>query len=531
MQFPYINYYPEMKNSNIILSVPKITIPCDGMLSLFFCIVLLGISSNLQGQSRAELKTLFFDGVYLDDPEEIFLSSSSRDSSQESISPTSASPLPLADQTPLSNYLDDIRDYEASINRIIESGGTFDPRLAQQYLSISELYQQSGDYENAVLALENTMHIERVNQGLYTLGQTEAVRKLIENSKESRDYAEADKYHAYLYYLMSRSLEAGSEEYTAAVLEWANWNMEAFRRLAFYNEEALAMSGGMSDIGSSMLRNGELVPVQDNLFNDILFVHRTSFITNSANMRSQSFTPDQLVDPRLKKAEELFDIALENNPDDENILFKKAELTYLFKLQMSKYINASPVGSNLTTSSNRGLRSVPFIRRGYTDSRESLLLRATDLEEEDPVKAAAAYINLADWDLAFDRLQSARQSYAKAHELLLANAYSEQQASDFITPEPAIFIPEFISFEDTRAFQNIPENIDIPYVGYLDVNFNKRSNGALRNIKIEDSSENTGPLVRNRLLDLLRSVIVRPTIENGIISAQSDIKMRFYYSY
>jgi hypothetical protein len=498
---------------------------------IFSLILSLSIPPTLLGQTKTELNTLFFDGVYLDDPETILLSSAARNSAQASIPFPANSAIADEQQTPLNDLLNDIAEYETSINQLIESSGTFNPRLAQEYLSIGTLYQQAGDYENAALALETTMHIERVNQGLYTLAQTEAVRKLIENSKANRNYADADKYHEYLFYLMSRSLDDDSEEYTQAVLEWADWNMEAFRRLAFYNEEALAMGGGLSSIGSSMLRQGELVAIEDSQFNDIIFVPRSALLVNSTSLRSQSFTPEQLVDPRLKKAEELFDLVLEKDLGNEEILHKKAELTYLFKLQIEKYLSDRPIGSNIALSTNRGFRAVPFLRRGYADSREELASRAENFETEDHLLAANAYIDLADWDLAFDRLQRANQGYSKARDILLANGLSEVETTKFITPEPAMFIPNFVSFEDTRQFQNIPEGLDIPYIGYIDVSFNKRQNGTLRNIKVEHSSENTGHLVRNRLLNLLRSGTVRPFFESGRTRAQSDIQVRYYYSY
>lgn len=499
--------------------------------SLFFLILSLSISPLLLGQSKTELNTLFFDGVYLDDPETILLSSAARNSGQAFIPSPPNSPIADEEQIPLNDLLSDIAQYQSSINELIETGGTFNPLLAQEYLSIGDLYQQAGDYENATLALETTMHIERVNQGLYTLAQSQAVRKLIESSKASRNYADADKYHEYLYYLMSRSGDDDSEEYKQATLEWADWNMEAFRRLAFYNQEALAMSGGLSSIGSTMLRQGELVAIEDSQFSDILFVPRSALLANSSSLRSQSFTPEQLVDPRLKKAEELFDLVLEKDSGNENILQKKAELTYLFKLQIEKYISDRPIGSNIALSNNRGFRSVPFLRRGYSDSREELLERAENFETQDHLLAANAYIDLADWDLAFGRLQGANQGYSKALEILMANGFTEKEAETFISPEPAMLIPGFVSFEDTRGFQNIPEELDIPYIGYMDVSFNKRSNGSLRNIKFEYSSENTGQLVRNRLLNLLRSGTFRPLFESGRARAQSDIQVRYYYSY
>lgn len=489
----------------------------------------------LYGQTRDELKTLFFEGVYQDTPDEILLTSGTRSNSPKPLPAPIASPPRAGSATEL---FEDIQDYENSISNLIENGGAFESRLAQEYLAISTLYQQAGDYENAVKALENTMHIERVNQGLYTLAQTEAVRQLIQVNKTVRNFSEADQYHEYLYYLMSRNLEPGSEALTEAATQWAEWNVEAYRRLNFYQEEALATSGSVSNIGANLLRRGELVAVEDDQFSEIMFVPRAAFFDSAASARLQSFTAEQLIDPRLKRAEKLYDTILESDPDNIEVLHKKANITHLYKMQLEKFIGTSMVGSNIRPSSSRLLRSSRHFRRSNSDIEDSMLAYAVELENsEDPEKKsnpesqANAYIQLADWNIAFENSQKANQYYNKARDILLENDYSEDEVTAFISPEPALFIPEYITYTDTRNFQNIPENMDIPYIGYIDVSFNKQKNGNLRNIKIENYSEDAGNQLRNRLMDLLSSVKVRPLFIAGETQAQSDIKVRYYYTY
>jgi hypothetical protein len=153
------------------------------------------------------------------------------------------------------------------------------------------------------------------------------------------------------------------------------------------------------------------------------------------------------------------------------------------------------------------------------------------LEADEPVEAAGIYLDIGDWDLVFGRQARAQNTYAKARELLLAQGMSEPDITAFITPEPALLVPDFVTYELTRSFQNIPETRDIPYIGYIDVRFDKRPNGTLRRIDIENVSENTGQQVRGRLLDMLRSALMRPLFVAGETVPQSDIKVRYYYSY
>ena len=88
-------------------------------------------------------------------------------------------------------------------------------------------------------------NIERVNQGLYTLAQTDAVRQLIQANKTIRNFSEADQYHEIsLLPDVAKSLSLAAKPLTeAGPVNGQKWNVEAYRRLNFYQEEELATSG------------------------------------------------------------------------------------------------------------------------------------------------------------------------------------------------------------------------------------------------------------------------------------------------
>jgi len=482
------------------------------------------ISLPAFSQSTEQLKYLFFDGYYLETEEDLRLSSGGEQGDALAFPGEAArGAVPSATE-----QLQNIRNYEASISDTIESAGTYDPGLSQQYLSLGNTYQQAGEYESAVTAFENAMHVQRVNEGLFTLTQIEAVRQLIDGYKNARNFPEADKYHEYLYYLMTQNMATEDDELQAATLEYADWNMEAFRRMVFYGEDGLAISGNLQSVPASMLRRGELVPIQSNVSGELEFVPRSAFM-GSSPAGPQTYRGEQLFDPRLKQAEEILDRFLESRPGDPELLQRKANIIHLFRSQLQQLVGNNVVGSNINVSANRLTRSVSVLRRGYSDVRESFL--ELTLSEDNPEKIAKAYINLADWDLLFERPQRAQEYYKLAWETLVEAGFSSEDASAFISPEQALFIPTYISYEDTRQFQDIPQDMDIPYIGYLDVTFNKSRNGSLRNISVESVSENTGQRVQSRLMNLLRNATVRPQIVNGETEEYRDIKVRYYYSY
>jgi len=174
---------------------------------------------------------------------------------------------------------------------------------------------------------------------------------------------------------------------------------------------------------------------------------------------------------------------------------------------------------------------VAAIRRGYADTRENLTTAAEAAAATDPLLAAAIYLDLGDWELAFERAVRAFAAYNMARDLLLAQGMTEAEVTGFVSPEPALLIPTFVSHEYTREFQSIPESLDVPYLGYIDVSFDVRTNGTLRRIDIINVSENTGQRLRSMLLDHLEDIIMRPLFVAGETVEQSDIKVRYYYAY
>jgi len=501
-------------------------LPVPGMAPSAVILVTLLFSLPVFSQSGSDIENLFFDAVYFDDQEQILLSSGDRFDGDSKPADNAKSTTTQDPVRPLPELLQDIENYQANINRQIEEKGAFDPGLAQEYIALGNIQALTGDQESAVASYESAMHIDRINEGLYTLSQETAVRKLIEINKNALDYPEADKYHQYLYYLLSRNLEDSSKELQDAGLEWANWNVNIFRRMAFKREEGFSFAAGTSTIPSTMLRRGEMIAMVNDLTSEVRFVSRSDMFAGN----SMSYTPDQLLDPRLEQARDVYDKLLEHDSLNRDILTRKANIIYLFKYQLEEYLDVDVLSSPLASNRSNISRSIPFVRRGYSEIRDSLTRIAESLDD-DPVSAARAYLDLGDWELMFDRLQRAEAAYQQAYTLLTEHGIGEEETAQILNPEPAYFIPENITYEYTRAFLGIEDSIDIPYIGYLDVTMDKRENGSLRNVDIVSTSENTGQLVRNRLLELLREVITRPTLVGGERQELRDIKVRFYYAY
>src|SRR5690606_26765202 len=79
----------------------------------------------------------------------------------------------------IANLQRDIEQYRQQMAEPGNADGLFSQTLREQLEALASLLQQIGDHEGAITELENAMHIERVNEGLFTLEQIPLVQKLI----------------------------------------------------------------------------------------------------------------------------------------------------------------------------------------------------------------------------------------------------------------------------------------------------------------------------------------------------------------
>jgi hypothetical protein len=145
------------------------------------------------------------------------------------------------------------------------------------------------------------------------------------------------------------------------------------------------------------------------------------------------------------------------------------------------------------------------------------------------MEKAQAYIALGDLHLSFDRPQRAFSTYQNALDILTSGGYSQSQAEQLLTPQPTIVVPEFGIHNYSREFFGISPDTDIPYLGHIDVTFNKDRFGSLSGINILSATDNTPPQVRSALVDHLRTQRFRPQFSGGESVGEEDVRLRYFY--
>ena len=106
--------------------------------------------------------------------------------------------------------------------------GAYAPELVPELRNLAASLFADGQYPDAIDTYRRAIHLLRVNNGLYTYGQTSMVEQLIEAYIEMGDYVAADDQHEYLFRVRRESLSPTDPEMLAAVEQYADWHRAAY---------------------------------------------------------------------------------------------------------------------------------------------------------------------------------------------------------------------------------------------------------------------------------------------------------------
>ncbi len=452
---------------------------------------------------------------------------------------------PLAAATGNPPSTNDIPRYEAAIAELLANSSPYSDPLREQYLGLGELYQQQGDHEEAIATFEGAMHIDRVNDGLFTLRQLPLVENIIESYTALADLDEINDHQEYLYYIQQKSYAEDDPRLLAAKERWADWNVQSFLkegvvRNGFSNPGAgNSVSMGMRNdfVAVQNPNNGNIAYVPRNQMNNLL----NSSSTMDLYTRSASFAvpPEVLVDERLRRARDLYEELLANEDSEYRagrgveVEHKLANIAYAIKKQLDSLQNSVEENSLSFNRITAPEPVVPLITSGYTKSRdslESIIARLEAAPDRNAVELARAWINLGDWHLSYERLQRGRDAYEQALAILTAAELPADQISTVFNPSPLIPVPGFALHPYSRSFYGISADAPLDFDGYIDLTLTLNSNGVVKGPRISSTSVEINQRLRSVLLDYLREHRMRPLAQDGKLVKESELTLRIHYS-
>ena len=437
-----------------------------------------------------------------------------------------------------STDLSSVDQYDAAIDQTLENEGLYSEALREQYLALGLLQQRIGEHEAAITTFENSMHIARVNEGLFTARQIDDVQHILRSLRAIGEPKREAEFRGYLYYVQQKAYQPGDPRLLVAMKEWADWNLSNYQQSSSARPNIIRLQGSGA--------TEELVVIRNTKTGDIHFVPRRSLMSPGGfGDDINTINPAMVVDERLQVARDTYNGLLAANlnttnkaPLDtvtsETIQLNLVDAEYSLKRQMEALIGLGDSSSIGTTRRALSRQDFLLVHKGYLDNVATLQsmidARVAD-PSTDPLLLAQAYLNLADLHIAYDESGDASDLYNQAHAVLTAAGLETEAIQNFMHPEPLVPTPWFATHLHSRELFGISPDDTLQYRGYIDVTMNINRFGDVRGAKILLASDETPRKVRRSLLDYLRIQKMRPALVSGKLAPANDLTMRFYYSY
>lgn len=398
---------------------------------------------------------------------------------------------------------------EQTVEALQATGDTWHPLIAESMTSLARLLQTDDNHTEALAVLERAVHTSRVNHGLFSLQQGPAIKMQVESHLALDEWDEADSLEQYHFYIHSRSLGDSNPELIPAMLSYAEWHVEAFAD-----------------------RRGELPPTRL-----IDAYHLYSGVMSLVDAQ-----PDPERYPR------------------ERYLHRLAYLSWLMhrtgvqSRSETLYAKTRKVDDNWAeriTDGQYRQHNNPFLQGEYALG-QIIAIREQRVEESAPGSSiqremrklhAEAVLDLADWNLLFDRRQRAESVYRQAWALL-ANEHEALKQDIF---DRMVLIPSFENFMQPER-NTPPTDASTPAMAiafssarslgaqsrrswpWVTMRFDLTRNGRVTNVEVVESSTEINENVRRNMVMALRGSLLRPALREGSPDMTRGLVYRFPYN-
>jgi hypothetical protein len=361
-------------------------------------------------------------------------------------------------------YQELIEKHQNAIEFKESEEGIYGSGLSQELLNLSDLYQKQGDHNRAIDTLKRSLHLTRINEGLYSRNQIPIVEKLIFNLKANKQWDRVNDQYYNLYQIYHRHYSDNDVELLDVELTLANWHLQ-----------------------SSLL---DLFPKP---LNGLIASH--SLFTQADKLISERYGEND-----IRLIQTLNGLMITQYLLSINV----------GKLEMPKVLNGD---FQMSTETNYVTK---VLRNSFVSGR-NLIEREINVLEFQAVKnyrdITKSKLKLADWYLLNNKKQSALRSYQTAYDYALSND-SNNDFTQILFGQP-VTLPDLpylnnIARTDISA-ENLPEDVK-----YIEVKMDVTRYGAARNIKVIRAKPEQGIAKRYKVLTYLRNVTLRPQFVNGV---------------
>ncbi|MCZ6617075.1 MAG: hypothetical protein O7E57_03000 [Gammaproteobacteria bacterium] len=343
--------------------------------------------------------------------------------------------------------------------RTIEQSSRYDPGLVAPLTLLGDAQAGAGDYDGALDSYGRAVHINRVNDGLISPKQVDIVYREAEVYKTLGNYREANNREDYAYHVLEKSFGPFNEKLLPGVYHLAAWYKETYN---IYQARSLYERAVQILESNNKHQTHQIIPALAGI---------------AATYRLERFPPFLITN-----------------------------------------LSGASYGSGNTSDDPISVNNFPAGERAL--QRIVLILKANPAE--DSLIVAEAVLELADWNLLWDRTNRAFPLYEHAYELLV-NTENVDVEGYFAEPKllyyPSPRDPKAPALKYRGAQQH----------GYVEIGYRVSTTGHVRSLTTI-ASEPEG-LMDFRVRKSVRYARYRPVLVAGIPIISEDNIYRHEFDY
>ncbi|MEJ8566373.1 hypothetical protein [Elongatibacter sediminis] len=298
-----------------------------------------------------------------------------------------------------------IRKYESQVRALEARGGYYDADLAETLVGLGLARLSLHDYDGAERAFRRALHTTRVNHGLYSVEQLPIVERLLDVNTRTRDYRDLNQNYHFLFWLTKRIYGDDDPRLLPELDRMGRWHLAAYAT----NADDTPMS--------------HLFAAQD-LYGNAISVIEANFDENDPQLVNALYA---IVVTKYQMAAEVSRIQFEGDvlAADSDTLDARASRVY-----------------------RDGAYREKLMFDCFADGKEAMDRIAAIHAGNDMLPAeshAMALVHLGDWNLLFNKWNSAHDAYSEAYALLADEGRSPEVINGFFEAPralPAIGLPE-----------------------------------------------------------------------------------------
>ncbi len=366
------------------------------------------------------------------------------------------------------------------VDRIREEqtqNGVYSAALVEPLTTLSFLYQESGDRDLAIAAIERALQVQRANYGLRTLDQAPLILQWANNAEKMRDFQ------------MAWDLEQG-------LLALAYRNPNDVRAAPVFRE--------IGDRRMELLRRyvkGEFPP---QLFLGCYYDPLRNDGIEGAQRNCSAGSRRVVIQGILWDAQRFYSDAI--RVMQRNELYSSDELRSI---------------------------EIELVRASYLYGRDPSIGRASlrrllayDVANAAPWETRVqSLVEMADWDLMFANGRSERDAvlatYEAAYSELENAGASHASIEKTFSPKAPVVLPSFL--RSPLASEQTPESN-----GYVDVAFEISKYGKSDGIEIIGSTSNVTDADKKSLVRVIDRSTFRPRLSDGRVADNSPVVVRYH---